>query len=233
MKDVRRSRSSQVATTSVMPFLARRRAYLTTHFLGFGCIVLLASASQSWVPTALIRIYGMDVASTGVTLGIILVIGGIAGYLIAGLIGDRMWAKGKTDSAFRYARSATLILLLCCPLAFISDNVIVFLFGYGIQVVFVNQFGIAAAHLQITTPPALRGRISALFLMCAYMIGMMLGPPSVGLITDVVFQDEEKVGFSIALVYLFVCPLAILLFSLGRKYATIAVEDERILSLNS
>src|SRR3546814_5966541 len=55
---------------------------------------------------------------------------------------------------------------------------------------FLPFTGPAGGHLQIVTPPHFRGRVSALFGLAFNLIGMCLGPPTVGFLTD--FRSEER-----------------------------------------
>jgi hypothetical protein len=70
--------------------------------------------------------------------------------------------------------------------------------------------------VQIATPAHLRGRVSAMFVVCTGLISMGLGPTTVGFVTDVVFRDEMKVGWSMIVSLVVVLPLAIAALSLGR-----------------
>ena len=54
-------------------------------------------------------------------------------------------------------------------------------------------------------------------LLTISILGYAVGPVAVALITDVVFQDDMQVGWSMAIVTLVVGPLAILLWMAARK----------------
>jgi MFS family permease len=75
---------------------------------------------------------------------------------------------------------------------------------------------IGPALVQIATPAHLRGRISALFVVCTGLISMGLGPTTVGFITDHILRDEAKVGWSLVASLLIVLPLAVFILSIGR-----------------
>src|SRR3546814_13274777 len=83
--------------------------------------------------------------------------------------------------------------------------------------------GIIAAHLQLATPPALRGRVSALMILGSNVLGLTLGPTIVSLLTDEVFGDPGQLGTSIALVFLVFGPLGATLFFFGMPGARAAI----------
>lgn len=225
LREKRGEAAAVVGEETFIHFLRRRSGYLAVHFLGFGLVIWLGYACSAWAPTVLIRKFGLSVSNAGEVLGVLLLICGVFGYYVAGQIGDRLWAKGRTDSAFRYGQVATILILLICPLAFVSGRLEIFLFGYAAEVVLVNQLGLAAAHLQIVTPKHLRGRLSALFLMVGYLVGIMFGPPSVGFATDMIFHNEARIDDALALVFAVVAPFAVLLFTIGRRVGQTAVAD--------
>jgi len=57
-----------------------------------------------------------------------------------------------------------------------------------------------ATSLQLLTPPALRGRLSGLYLFCTNMFGAGLGPLIVAMLTQHLFHDRAKVGIAMAIV---------------------------------
>jgi MFS family permease len=69
-------------------------------------------------------------------------------------------------------------------------------------VTFLQPFsGPSAAQLQIVTPPHLRGRVSAIYVMVFNLMGMCLGPPVVAFVTDFIFGRPEDVNLSLAVSY--------------------------------
>jgi MFS family permease len=77
--------------------------------------------------------------------------------------------------------------------------------------------GLGPALVQIATPAHLRGRISALFVVCTGLISMGLGPSLVGFVTDYIMGDEAKVGWSMILTLFVLLPLAAFILSIGRS----------------
>jgi MFS family permease len=72
--------------------------------------------------------------------------------------------------------------------------------------------GAGPAGLQLMTPPLLRGRISAIFMMIINLAGLGLGPLIVGLLTDHLFHNVLAVGHSLCVLSLLVMPLSVIIF---------------------
>jgi formate-dependent nitrite reductase membrane component NrfD len=59
-------------------------------------------------------------------------------------------------------------------------------------------FGPAVAALQLATPPELRARVSAIYLLVVNLTGIGLGGTAVALVSDYVLQDEARLGEAMA-----------------------------------
>lgn len=209
-----------------MRFLVERRHYFLCHFLGFGLVAVLAYGSAAWAPAMLMRRYHMDVAHVGMLMGAISMTMGIPGFLFGGWFVDRWYAAGCRDAHLRYFIYACLIGAGAAVVAFgVATSLWLFVPAYAL-LHFLQPFtGPAVAHLQMSTPSAYRGRISALFVLVFNLMGMCLGPPSVAFMTDFVFHDPAKVNLSLLSIYVVVALLATLLFRLGLSSARRAVES--------
>jgi MFS family permease len=86
--------------------------------------------------------------------------------------------------------------------------------------------------LQKAAPRAFRGQAIALVIMVTTLLGMIVGPSIVAILTEHVFEDQKAVGKSIAVLAVISCSLAILCLTLtfraaGRAIAeTVATESE-------
>ena len=72
------------------------------------------------------------------------------------------------------------------------------------------------AASQIVTPPALRGRVSAIFVLVTGLIGMVLGNSMVGFVTDKVLGDPMRLGTSLIVLVASVITISAILMALGR-----------------
>jgi hypothetical protein len=67
------------------------------------------------------------------------------------------------------------------------------------------------------TPAPMRSQMGALYLFVGNLIGLGIGPTAVALLTDFVFQDDNRVGSSLLVVTVGAHVVAALAFGLGLK----------------
>jgi MFS family permease len=77
--------------------------------------------------------------------------------------------------------------------------------------------GVGSAALQLITPSHMRAQFTAIMLFFANLFGLALGPTSVAFMTDFVFQDDQALRYSLAILPILVCPVAIFLLVQGLK----------------
>jgi MFS family permease len=124
-------------------------------------------------------------------------------------------------------RLFSLTSLVSVPVAVVGvlwhDPYIFLAAFFLIQMLVSPIMGISAAALQIAAPAYLRGRLSSLYLFVMILLGIGAGPSVVAAFTDFIFQDDAKVGYSLALIFVLACPLSALALHLGRPAMRSAV----------
>jgi MFS family permease len=73
------------------------------------------------------------------------------------------------------------------------------------------------AALQTVTPNRMRGQMTALFLFVFNVVGFGFGPTVIALITDYVFRDEARIGYSLVAATVVLGPLSAWALALGLK----------------
>ena len=129
---------------------------------------------------------------------------------------DRWWYS-STDRALCKAGSRQLLAAPFAVAAYLvsTPTATVVLFGiYMVLILSTSSIGPAAA--QVVTPPELRGRVSAIFVLVTGLIGMVLGNLLVGFFTDHVLGDPKQIGTSLIVLVVSVLSIAALLFASGR-----------------
>jgi MFS family permease len=203
--------------TAVMPFVKKEWAFLACHFLGFGLLSVLVNGAAAWGPTYLMRTHGMSVQEIGLLLGFVGVPLGIGGVLVAGWLVDRSFKKGQHDAHFRHFAVRSVLVAVLGAIGFTLDqDVWVPLVCFSL-IQFIQPFsGVAGAALQVGVPEALRGRISAIFIMFYNAAGLMLGPGLVALVGN--WLGKNGLGTALAMNYLILASLAAGLLWTGRRY---------------
>ncbi|MEZ5597994.1 MAG: MFS transporter [Pseudomonadales bacterium] len=207
---------------------ARRSGY-GAHVFGVAVFIMVVYALNLWGPTYLIRTFGYDRAQAGWRFGIVMIVAGSAGLMLAGSLADRWMARGISDA---YVRVILISIVALIPfgvaLGFIENDVLGII-AIGLAVFFsAFQGGISSGTLQLMTPNRLRGQVVAVYSLVANLIGMGLGPTVVALMTDYVFGDDAAIGKSIALATAVLCPVAAFILWRGRPAIRGLIEAEAV-----
>jgi MFS family permease len=197
-------------------FLAKYKAAIAAHFVGFSICGLAFTGVSAWAPTFLIRHHGFTAAQAGQSLGLAVLIVGTLGALTGGVLSDR-WVHLK-DGTLRIGLIAVLMQMaagIAGPLvntpaiAILCFSVVFFFGGFA--------YTAGAAAIQKLTPGRLRARMSALYLFVVTIIATALGPTSIALVTDRVFKSPAEVGHSMAIVAGIIGPVGAVAFMLGLR----------------
>lgn len=189
------------STASVMRHVvADRRRYVPLFALFFMMSVGGVSAII-WLPIYVTRILGWDHSSGGLWLGVLFVACGTIGHMISGYGIDWYHRRGGINGSVRFAMLAAIISMPALMIAVLLGNPLLFWLLITIPyILFIPWSAYGVAALLEITPLALRGRISALFLLICSAGGQVVGPTMVGAFNDFLFRDEAKLGLSLAAV---------------------------------
>ncbi len=157
-----------------------------TAFVGYGVI--------TWVPSFLIRSYGMNTGDVGTYLGLILGIPGGIGIALGGYLADRYGAR---DTRW-YLWIVSVALIASMPLFFgvyLSNTAFASLM-FLILPILLGNFYQATTFSQTQGLVSLRMRsvAAAVLLFILNMIGLGAGPQAVGILSDVLqpsYGDES------------------------------------------
>lgn len=181
--------------------LRRRRSYLP-HFVAAAAAVLMGRTLAAWGPTFYMRSHGMSPAESGITLGLLLLVGGPLGHLIAGLLLDRIPSPRRRATA---SAMLGLGLLLALPVVAILATAPDRIVSLGAFVVLMAILGFTApaalSGVQWLTPVALRGRVSALFIAGITLTATGTGPALLGLLSDTVY-GPDRLGHAMITLFL-------------------------------
>jgi len=205
---VAESDADSIPLRDVIGYLWPRRAAYGSHILGISIFIMVVYALNLWGPTYLIRTFGYSRPEAGWVFGIVMIIAGTAGLLLAGTLADA-WLKRGTPDAYVRTILVSIVCILPCAisLGFIENDVLgVAMIGLAI---FFSAFqgGLSGGTLQLMTPNRMRGQAIAVYQLFANLIGLGLGPTIVAATTDYVFGYDAAIGKSIALSAAILCPL--------------------------
>jgi MFS family permease len=192
----------------------------------FGGMNIVNGGLIKWSPAYMSRFFKLNPAEYGLALGLVESVAAVFGLLASGWIVDRWFASGRKDAHLTYYMWALIVTSPLVILCLMADSVPLFLLGIGIaKAITVNFLGIAAAQVQIISPPYLRGRLSGLFfLMVVALLGTTFGALLPAVISDNLLSGEARLGHAMAIMLAIFAPLAILAILWGRKYVRQAVD---------
>ncbi len=184
----------------------RFKAYAATHwkvvlltYLAFGFAAFTFYTVAAWTPTFLSRHFGLPARDIGYAWGLVVMLAGAAGCLLGGLIIDRVVKSGRDDAPLLVPTCSALSAWPILVGSYMLPSPTLVLIGLGIATVLIGITSASSlAVWQRIAPPEVRGRITAGFGIASTGFGASLGPVAVALLTDHVFGDPGRVGWSLS-----------------------------------
>ena len=191
------SRSSSLA--QVFPALARKPV--------FWLLALAASSSSLcgyglavWIPSVIERSFHLGLIARGQFLGSDVLIGGCAGVLAGGWLADRL---GRHDRGW-YAKLPAIAWLVTAPTfaaGMLAPNLWlawpILLIPNALNILWLGPVITAVQHL---VPRQMRATASACFLLINNLIGLGIGPPLIGRLSDALKQSHGADALRLAAV---------------------------------
>lgn len=172
--------------------LARKPSFWLLSF-GAAFSSMLGYGIAFWLPSLLQRTFKLNLIETSQFFGALLLLGGVAGVLAGGWLGDKL---GRRDKAF-YAYVPSAAFLAGIPLfaaGVLSSEAkfafFLFLVPQALAYVWLGPVLSAVQHL---VEPSARSTASALFLLINNLIGLGGGIYALGALSDAltpIYQDE-------------------------------------------
>lgn len=192
------SAASTTPKPPLWPFIKAHKRLFIPIAIGFSLTSICSAALIAWVPAYIGRRFGLPPIHYGAILSGLSLLGAVALVLKSSVV-DWLFGRGMKDAHIRFYCWVLLISLPIAVAIFFVSNATAFFVMYGfLQVAMISYSVYATASLSLITPPNLRGRVTALFLLTVNLAGSGLGALIVGALTDYVFQDKDMVGMSLA-----------------------------------
>lgn len=190
-------------------FLWRRRSFVhmtvaagLSSFVGYSVI--------NFMPSFLVRSFGMDVGTLGLWLGPILGIAGGAGFFLGGYIADHL---GQTSHKKALTFIGLTVLLTAVPYAmmFLSNSWMVAILFFIVPACTSNVYlAPVLAQAQGLVSLRMRAVTSALALLIINVIGLLTGPQLTGILSTMLEPQfgEEAMRYSLLTVTSVMLPWA-------------------------
>ena len=160
-------------------------------------------AFLSWLPTMYIRTYQIGIGTVALWQGGAFLVGGPFGATMSGWLGDVLFKKwDKTAHVKLFAYSMIVMTLAAALVPLMPSYQLATLMFVPQIIMAAGQTALAPVAIINITPNQIRGQVIAIYFFVISMTGYTLGPTSVALLTDYVFQDEGLIRYSISIVAL-------------------------------
>lgn len=191
-------RAAPAQLHDVADYAKRNAIAIWTLYFGMALISLAAYAQGIWDYTFLSRTYGIQPTEIGLRYGMVQMGGGLSGMFLAGLISDRLSARGIEAASLR------MVVIGCAisaPFSFLyplADSP-----THSLWLMFVAIFGsnmgfaCAASAIQRMFPGSMLGLAAGIYYFISNAIGMGVGPTAVAALTDYLYQDPGMIRYSL------------------------------------
>ncbi len=193
----------------VFRFLVARRSFVHMG-VGAGLSAFVGYATINFMPSYIVRSFGMDLAELGFWLGIIIGIAGGFGFFVGGYIADTV-GRERRQTSFRFLALAMIVAAIFSVLVFLAPTAFYCLLLLVIPAA-ISNFYLAPVLAQAQGLVSLRMRsvASALVLLIINVIGLALGPLLTGMLSDALEPafGVESMRYSLLIVSAIVLPWA-------------------------
>jgi MFS family permease len=222
----RHDSGEQPSLRDVAQFLLARRSFLYMA-LSAGVSAFVGYAIIFNMPSFIVRSFGVGAAAIGFWLGLIYGIAGGLGFFLGGYLADRIGTNGHRK-ALSFIAVATVISAICFGAVFLSTTLLWCLVLLIVPSVSSN-FYLAPVLSQTQSLVSLRMRAvaSSLMLLIINVIGLLIGPPVTGLISDLLRASQGCDSMRYALFFVCVVVLQIPALVFGRAGRTIDIDLQR------
>ncbi len=185
----------------VLSYVWLNRKFYWLHFVALALLAMCGYSVAAWLPTALIRAYGVSYGQVGKVLGVSTILMNSTGMLLAGILCDRLTRRGSKDAPIVVALiSASGIAVFAC-LPYIMPTVsLVWVAIFVAGITFNAYNGVGPMAVNQVTPNQYRAQVSAVYLFVVNALGLGIGPTLVPLLNDHLFHDPLKIRFSLIIV---------------------------------
>ena len=179
---------------ALLPFLKENKLLMGLMLFASGISAVGAGVVTGWVPEYLQRSLGVSPAEAGSMLGLIMLVSAFVGQGIYAVIVDWFAARGVMDAPIRIGLLPYAVAIPLAWFAFAATSTATFyplLFAFAVSVAPGNAINNTVG--QMIAPPALRSRISAMFIFSISILGFAIGPAIVGWLSEYVV-GEARLG---------------------------------------
>jgi len=209
--------AAETPKAALLPFLRANRRLMGLMLFASGISAVGAGVITGWVAEYLQRSLGVSPAEAGSMLGLIMLVAAFAGQGLYAVIVDWFAARGMMDAPIRVGLVPFALAIPLAWIAFSADSASTFyplLLAFALSIAPGNAINNTVG--QMIAPPALRSRISALFIFSISILGFAIGPAIVGWLSEYVV-GEARLGEAMQWTATAGAAITFVLLALARK----------------
>jgi len=223
-RELQADATGHASTRATLDYMRKRWRAFATLFVGSATMVTMGSL-VFWNVALFHRTWGWEVREVGIVTGTLFLIGGTLGTVLGVRLSNRWIAQGRRDATLR---ALWVGLLLAVPgFALYPVMPSPSLAIAALLVAFIGQAATAAAgpvSLTYIAPGQVRSQALAIYYLVVGVFGQLLGPPPVGLMTDL-FGDPGKLRYAMMIEAGVVGVIGLVLVGLGMNRYRAAAEE--------
>jgi MFS family permease len=153
--------------------------------LGYTAQTFALGGFAAWAPKYLYRTLGLDLKTADYWFGLVLVVSGLFATFVGGQLGDRWPGEDRARANLRVCAISTAVSVPCATLCLLASSS----FGFFAAIaaaefaIFLSTSPINAVILG-SVPNALRASAMAASIFAIHLLGDMISPPLIGMISD-------------------------------------------------
>ena len=224
VKEPRRGRWESSAEAAYKPTM-RETIQLLSSFRSFwylaaatGLTSFAGYGNGNFAPSYLIRNHGFSVGEVGIVLAIFGGGGGLLGTFLGGFLADRLGVGDKRWYLWVPAIAGCLAAPLGFPYLLLDNTTVVIASMFLVSITLNTYLGPCLAISHSLVPPAMRALTSAILFLVLNMIGLGLGPLTVGVLSDFYAASfgGDSLRYAMLTVALLSAPAVVLFFLAAR-----------------
>jgi MFS family permease len=190
--------------SEVLSYVWLNRKFYGLYFVALALLSMCGYCVAAWLPTALVRaygVYGVTAGQVGKVLGVSTILMNSTGMLLAGVLCDRLTRQGKRDAPIIVALiSACGIAVFGSLPAFMPSVPLIWVALFVAGLTFNAYNGVGPMAINQVTPNQYRAQVSAVYLFVVNALGLGVGPTLVPFVNDHFFHDPIRIRYSLFIV---------------------------------
>lgn len=196
-------------------YLTANWRYFLPMFLGLAISAIESGGTNMWRPSFFQRSYGWSPQQAGLATGLAQLIAAPIGLFVGAWLSERI-ARRRDDANLRVVCIGWGLAIpfgVAGPLMPTAEGAVL-MSGLAILCSMIST-PTQNAGLQSVTPNAMRGRITALYLLTYVLAGQGIGPSFIAAVTEFGFRDEAALRYALAASAAVMMPLALIIMASG------------------